>query len=330
MAGRLAPCGTVPRGVCVPSVAPTANRRSGSSVRSSTDSSPWMPCGLPMRPTTTSCVLIGPRVRGHVQQAPSPSTRTLNGARRPLLGSAPAVHVDEVDASTALAGQCTDHGAQGGGGASTSSDDLAKVVRVHPHLEDGSATKLFVLDHHVVGVPDDTPNQVLERFGEHGAQAPVSSRSLSRLVCSASTVLTSIASASSVAPSGVSAPGVSFWAGASAAFLVAARLLVTASTCGSLPAALSASLKISALSRLGSLTFRVPSAPGRPLNLCQSPVTLSSASTASDGCAPTPSQYCARSEVTSISEGSSLGWYLPICSITLPSRFLRESTTTTR
>src|SRR3954454_2468292 len=210
VAGRLGPCGTVPRGVCVPNVAPTANRRSGSSVRSSTDSSPWMPCGLPMRPTTTSCVLIGPRVRGHVQQAPSPSTRTLNGARRPLLGSAPAVHVDEVDASTALAGQCTDHGAQGGGGASASSDDLAEVVRVHPHLEDGSATKLFVLDHHVVGVPDDTPNQVFERFGEHGAQAPVSSRSLSRLVCSASTVLTSIASASSVAPSGVSAPGVSF------------------------------------------------------------------------------------------------------------------------
>ena len=40
--------------------------------------------------------------------------------------------------------------------------------------------------------------------------------------------------------------------------------------------------------------------PGRPLNFCQSPVILSSASTASDGCAPTPSQYCARSEVTSI------------------------------
>src|SRR4051794_34573307 len=29
-------------------------------------------------------------------------------------------------------------------------------------------------------------------------------------------------------------------------------------------------------------------------------------------------------------EGSSLGWYLPISSITLPSRFLRESTMTMR
>src|SRR3954454_11823663 len=210
VAGRLAPCGTVPRGVCVPSVEPTANRRSGSSVRSSTDSSPWMPWGLPMRPTTPSCVLMGPRVRGFTRTGAVSVHEDVDGARRPLLGSAPAVHVDEVDPSTALAGQRTDHGAQGGGGASASTDDLAEVVRVHPHLEDGSATKLFVLDHHVVGMPDDTPNQVLERFGEHGAQAPVSSRSLSRLVCSASTVLTSIASASSVAPSGVSAPGVSF------------------------------------------------------------------------------------------------------------------------
>ena len=31
-----------------------------------------------------------------------------------------------------------------------------------------------------------------------------------------------------------------------------------------------------------------------------------------------------------MNEGSSLGWYLPISSMTLPSRFLRESTTTTR
>ncbi len=70
--------------------------------------------------------------------------------------------------------------------------------------------------------------------------------------------------------------------------------------------------------------------PGRPLNFCQSPVILRIASTASVGCAPTPSQYCARSEVTSMNEGSSFGWYLPISSMTLPSRFLRESTTTTR
>src|SRR3954462_12672905 len=52
--------------------------------------------------------------------------------------------------------------------------------------------------------------------------------------------------------------------------------------------------------------------------------------TASDGCAPTPSQYWTRSETTSMYDGSSLGWYLPISSMTLPSRFLRESTTTMR
>ena len=53
---------------------------------------------------------------------------------------------------------------------------------------------------------------------------------------------------------------------------------------------------------------RVPSAPGRPLNFCQSPVTLRIAMTGSVGCAPTPSQYCARSESTWIRLGSRRGW----------------------
>ena len=111
---------------------------------------------------------------------------------------------------------------------------------------------------------------------------------------------------------------------------MAAFFSVVASASTLLPASLSASLKASALVCFVSATLSVPSVPGRPLNCCQSPVILSSAVTASDGCAPTPSQYCARSEVTSISEGSSFGWYFPICSMTLPSRFLRASTTTTR
>ena len=42
------------------------------------------------------------------------------------------------------------------------------------------------------------------------------------------------------------------------------------------------------------------SGAGRPLNFCQSPVILRMASTGSVGCAPTPSQYCARSESTSM------------------------------
>jgi hypothetical protein len=116
--------------------------------------------------------------------------------------------------------------------------------------------------------------------------------------------------------------------GALSAFLAA--FLVTASRFGSFATSLRASLNSSVLSRLASLVRSVPSVPGRPLNFCQSPVILRSAATASDGCAPTPSQYCARSETTSMNEGSSLGWYLPISSMTLPSRFLRASTTTTR
>ena len=67
-----------------------------------------------------------------------------------------------------------------------------------------------------------------------------------------------------------------------------------------------------------------------PENCCQSPVRLKIATTASDGCAPTESQYCARSESTSMTDGSFLGWYLPISSIARPSRLVRESATTMR
>jgi len=66
------------------------------------------------------------------------------------------------------------------------------------------------------------------------------------------------------------------------------------------------------------------------VNFCQSPVTLRMAATGSLGWAPTPSQYRARSELTSMKLGSSLGWYLPISSMTLPSRLVRESATTMR
>ena len=87
---------------------------------------------------------------------------------------------------------------------------------------------------------------------------------------------------------------------------------------------------MSSLLGFAAATLRVPSVPDMPLNVCQSPVIVRILATASDGCAPTPSQYCTRSETTSMYDGSSLGWYLPISSMTLPSRFLRESTTTMR
>ena len=60
---------------------------------------------------------------------------------------------------------------------------------------------------------------------------------------------------------------------------------------------LAAAAKTAFLSARGVAVRRVPSAPGRPLNFCQSPVTLRIASTCSVGCAPTPSQYWARARV---------------------------------
>src|SRR5258707_134241 len=60
-------------------------------------------------------------------------------------------------------------------------------------------------------------------------------------------------------------------------------------------------------SGLGAAVFRVPSAPGRPLNFCQSPVISRILRTGLVGCAPTDSQYWARSESTSMRDGSTLG-----------------------
>ena len=91
--------------------------------------------------------------------------------------------------------------------------------------------------------------------------------------------------------------------------------------------AASYSARLSAFTGCGR---RVPSVPGRPLNFCQSPVTLSSACTDSVGCAPTESQYCARSELTSMTLGSAFGWYSPMFSMARPLRRVRASATTMR
>src|SRR5699024_1327896 len=69
---------------------------------------------------------------------------------------------------------------------------------------------------------------------------------------------------------------------------------------------------------------------GRRLDFCQSPGLRKRALTASAGCAPTDSQYCTRSELSSMKRGCSLGWYLPLSSIALPSRLFRASATMTR
>jgi hypothetical protein len=87
----------------------------------------------------------------------------------------------------------------------------------------------------------------------------------------------------------------------------------------------------SATNSSGSALVRmVLLAPFSPLKVPQSPLSFSSAVTCSVGCAPTPSQYWARAESISMNEGSSVGWYLPISSMTRPSRLVRESATTMR
>jgi hypothetical protein len=107
------------------------------------------------------------------------------------------------------------------------------------------------------------------------------------------------------------------------------RREVTASDVDSPPESFSASLKISVLSRLGAAISSGGGA-GSPLNFCQSPVLRRSAATGSLGCAPTLSQCRARSLSTTITDGSAFGWYLPISSMTRPSRLVRESATTMR
>ena len=95
------------------------------------------------------------------------------------------------------------------------------------------------------------------------------------------------------------------------------------------PISASAALKTSSLFGFSGCG-RTPDGDVSPENFCQSPVRLNSATTASLGWAPTESQYWARSESTSITDGSFLGWYLPISSMARPSRLVRESATTMR
>src|SRR5688572_22700588 len=247
-----------------------------------------------------------------------PPTRAAPGhARR--RGSATAVDVHEVDARPGAAGECADHGPERRGRAAVAPDHLAEVVGVHAHLEDRPAAQLLVADRDVVGVVHDSTDQVLQRVGEHAAQDSALSDDSVSAVSAASAAPSGVSSAgtgagaSSAGASGASAAGVSAGASAagasaagdSSAFFSAFLRAVVAPALGSLAASLRASLKISSLSRLGSLTFRVPSVPGRPLNFCQSPVILRIFSTASVGCAPTPSQYSARSATTSMYDGSS-------------------------
>src|SRR5581483_11593393 len=114
----------------VSSTAPGANRRSGSSVRTSTVTSPRRPWALPIRPTTSRSFSRGSPSSGPFAVIWSADIRS---ARSAIAG-----RFDQVDADRAAL-ERADHGAQRLGRAALASDDLAQVVGVHPDLEDPAA-----------------------------------------------------------------------------------------------------------------------------------------------------------------------------------------------
>jgi hypothetical protein len=78
-----------------------------------------------------------------------------------------SVNIDEVDAYVLIAGQRADYRTKSGRGAARAADDLANIVRIHPHLEHPPATKILLLDRDIVRMRDDPSDQMLERLSEH-------------------------------------------------------------------------------------------------------------------------------------------------------------------
>src|SRR6476659_2408095 len=64
------------------------------------------------------------------------------------------VDIDEIDANILAPRQGTDHRAQSGRGASGTTDDLADVLGIDPHLEHPPATQFLVLDGDIVRMRD--------------------------------------------------------------------------------------------------------------------------------------------------------------------------------
>src|ERR1700722_2094917 len=116
---------------------PAANLSSGSSVLTSTITSPRTPCGRAIRPVT-SC-----------------------------MASADFVGVQQIDADVVAAGQRADHRAQGPSGPAAAPDDLAEVVRVDPDLEHAATTQPAAPDLDVVRMLDDALDQMLQGLLEH-------------------------------------------------------------------------------------------------------------------------------------------------------------------
>src|ERR1035437_3277063 len=248
--------------------------------------------------------------------------------------------VDDVDPNGFATREGAHHRAKGPGRAAGATDDPSEIIGMNPDLQDLAPTKILAPDSHVLIGVDDALDQVLQRLVEHdqtsglatsetlsvlsafGSSFSVLTSALSALG-SAFSVLTSVFLGSALSALGSALSAFSTFGSALFRFVVAPSL-------GSDMADLVAASYSAVLSGFGSRRGRVPSVPGRPLNVCQSPVIFSSAATCSVGCAPTPSQYCTRSELISMIEGSWVGRYLPISSIARPSRLVREFMMTTR
>src|SRR6266704_5996648 len=152
-------------GGSVASTEPTAKRSPGSSVRTSTDSSPRSPCGRSIRPTTRdSSITLQPAARPArgAQEGRPPGLAPRVMAKPPAGGGQPSpprraqlpdlVHIQQVDPHVTAAGQGADDGAQRPGGAPAPADHLAQVVRVHADLKDPAPAQPVTGDADVVGV----------------------------------------------------------------------------------------------------------------------------------------------------------------------------------
>src|SRR5271166_1847116 len=126
-------------------IAPGAKRWSGSSVRTSTTTSPVTPCALTTRPTTSSM------------------SRLLSVG----------VHHIDADPPAADAG---DQRPQCGGGAAAAVDDLAEIVGMDVHLDGAAPTVGHHVDADVVGVVDDPTHQMLNGVNNDRTHRRVSFR----------------------------------------------------------------------------------------------------------------------------------------------------------
>ncbi|NYF14445.1 hypothetical protein HDC34_002772 [Pseudoclavibacter sp. JAI123] len=75
--------------------------------------------------------------------------------------------VNYVDANSAAVGKRGHDGAQRLGGAAGATDDAAEVLGVHTHFEDLAARSRAAVHADIVGVIDDSLDEMFQRGSEH-------------------------------------------------------------------------------------------------------------------------------------------------------------------